>query len=519
MAEDWSLTEEDRKETVDRIRNNIATLGFTHGKSISEDQAARAAVAIEKKAYTVARVEARTTTGIRPHAETFKAYTRKLAQLVLDVARQDGAGQAASAGSNSQAEGLDLTGEREFLTRETAEEVLAPVLASGAAISKVKFSTKSFGSDAAGVAAKAIENVRGSLTDADMSDIIAGRPEDEALAALRIISGALAACALRALDLSDNALGEKGVRACAAAISGQAALQSLKFQNVGCSIKACQAVQELVKNAGQLRTFHFYNNMSDNEGAAAIAQVLARAPMMEDFRMGSSRVGAEGGIALAQGLAASQQLIKLDLRDNPMTSEVASALADTLRSQQQLRVLYLADTSLCDEGVTEVAEALAESAPDLEELDLSLNEITPDGASAVAACIARKNKLQKLTLRENELEDRGALTIARALAGLQALRAVDLCQNQIRRGGATALAKAVADKTALELLALDENEISESGIDAVKDILEDAGKLAALGPLDDNDADAAEDEDEDDGRDALDVEDELSAAMAKSGIK
>ena len=105
---------------------------------------------------------------------------------------------------------LDLTGSREFLTRESAEELLAPLLAPGAAFRRVRFSTKSFGAEAAEVrvcgqdaasfggggldaaaaaavptaapdtslqvAARALENVAGTLVDADMSDIIAGRP-------------------------------------------------------------------------------------------------------------------------------------------------------------------------------------------------------------------------------------------------------------------------------------------------------------------------------------------------------
>lgn len=45
--------------------------------------------------------------------------------------------------------------------------------------------------------------------------------EDEALQALRIISAALGRAKLRRLDLSDNALGEKGIRACAAAFQEQ----------------------------------------------------------------------------------------------------------------------------------------------------------------------------------------------------------------------------------------------------------------------------------------------------------
>lgn len=50
----------------------------------------------------------------------------------------------------------------------------------------------------------------------------AGRPESQALAALGIISEAVAAHGrLDGLNLSDNALGEKGVRAFAAGLSGQ----------------------------------------------------------------------------------------------------------------------------------------------------------------------------------------------------------------------------------------------------------------------------------------------------------
>lgn len=71
---------------------------------------------------------------------------------------------------------LDLTGSRDFLTKESAEEVLRPMLVPGSAIHKVKFSTKSFGRDAANVAATGIKNCKASLVDADISDVIAGRP-------------------------------------------------------------------------------------------------------------------------------------------------------------------------------------------------------------------------------------------------------------------------------------------------------------------------------------------------------
>lgn len=425
---------------------------------------------------------------------------RKLSELLLGFVAS-GAASRQKSSQVADATTLDLTGSREFLTYETAEELLAPMLAPGSKITAIKFSTKSFGVDAAEVAAKAIKNVAVTLTHADMSDIIAGRPEDEALAALRIISEALSSAKLKHVDLSDNALGEKGIRACAAAFSRQESLESIAFQNVGCSVHGCAAVEELLQRTASLKKLHLLNNMSGDEGAVSIAKVLSRSPAMEDFKMASSRVGAEGGTALAKALAASggSSLISLDIHDNPMTEAIAEHVGAVLQRHTALKRLNVNDTCLCDGGVAKIAEALIHGgAPALEELHMQLNEITAAGAQPLAAALSTKATLRVLDLKENELEDDGALCIARGIAGVTLLKVVDLCTNQIKRGGACAVAKAVANKEGLELLALDDNEISEAGIDALKDILDKCGKLGALGSLDENMPDEDEEE-EDDG--------------------
>lgn len=61
-----------------------------------------------------------------------------------------------------------------------------------------------------------------------------------------------------------------------------------------------------------------------------------------------------------------------------------------------------------DDGVEAVAEALGGTAPSLRELDFSGNEVTADGAAAVAACIKRKPHLEYLALEENEIGSAGA---------------------------------------------------------------------------------------------------------------
>ena len=423
----------------------------------------------------------------------------------------DGAVPGATTISEGDGTALDLTGSREFITKESAEELLAPMLAPDSKIKKIKFSTKSFGIEAAEVAAQAIRNVSATLIDADMSDIIAGRPENEALAALRIISEALSTARLLHLNLSDNALGEKGIRACAAAFQGQTTLESIAFQNVGCSVHGCAAVDEIMQSTTSLKRLHLLNNMSGDEGAVSIANVLARCPAMEDFKMASSRVGAEGGKALAKALTAGgSKLLILDIHDNPMTAEIAEELPHVFMKHLGLKRLNLNDTCLGDDGVGAVAVALgAGGAPVLEELEMELNEITVAGAELLAVALAAKTTLKKLNLSENELEDEGALAVARGIVGLSSLQVLNVCTNQIKRGGACALAKAVANMPELQLLALDDNEISESGIEALTSILRAAGKLAMLGSLEENCADEEDDEgSEDEGVEAMEEGDD-----------
>ncbi len=73
---EWSLTDEQRQETVHRVQTNISSIAFFRNAAIPEDIAEQAAIWCEKKAYTVAKVEARVTTGFRPNHETLKAYIR-----------------------------------------------------------------------------------------------------------------------------------------------------------------------------------------------------------------------------------------------------------------------------------------------------------------------------------------------------------------------------------------------------------------------------------------------------------
>ncbi|CAM9456405.1 unnamed protein product, partial [Discosporangium mesarthrocarpum] len=63
---------------------------------------------------------------------------------------------------------------------------------------------------------------------------------------------------------------------------------------------------------------------------------------------------------------------------------------------------------LQDSGVTAVANSLSRTAPGMKSLDFSGNDLTVEGAAAVALCAGGKLSLEYLGLEENEIGSAGA---------------------------------------------------------------------------------------------------------------
>jgi Ran GTPase-activating protein 1 len=404
---------------------------------------------------------------------------------------------------------LDISGgKRAFIEADEAKELLSPLTKPGNSYNRICFSNRSFGVDAANVAGPILESVKNQLTEVDISDFVAGRPEDEALDVMRIFSKALEGSVLRYLNISDNALGEKGVRAFSELLKSQENLEEFYVMNDGISEDAAKALSELIPSTEKLKVLHFHNNMTGDEGAMYVAEMVKRSPNLESFRCSATRIGSDGGVALSEALGTCTHLKKLDLRDNLFGVDAGIALSKTLPKLPELVELYLSDLNLENNGTVAIANALKQSAPQLEVLELAGNEINAKAAPALAECLTAMQSLKKLILAENELKDDGAVIIAKSLeVGHTDLKELDVSTNMFQRAGARCFARAVANKPGFMQLNINGNFISDEGIDEVKDILK-AGKnsLDVLGSLDENDPegepdDGDEEEDDEDAKD------------------
>lgn len=515
----WSIPQDQRDEVVQRACASLSAIAFFAGKAVVD--VAEQVRMLEQSSYAKAEMAASVTTGNRPHVEGVRMYTHVFSLELRDLLKQ---GAAGSMGGGKPAVAdvsgvFDLSsGTREVLNKERAETVLKPLLAAGASFVKVKLSGQSFGADSSEVAAAALANNAATLKDADLSDVIAGRPEAEALIALKKVLDGLMTTKLDSLDLSDNALGEKGVRAAGDLLKAQPGLKSLTFCNDGISKEAAAAIAEILPAPQNLQKLHFFNNMSGDEGAFAIANVLARSTSMQDFRMSSTRVMEKGGLALAQAIGAGSKLVKIDLKDNTLGEIGGKALAKVLRNHPNLKHVILSETAIGNKGAIALVKALSETAPHLEVLELACNDITTSGASKMAPFLMAMKRLTKVVLAENEINERGTLAIASALTASGApLQELDFYQCGVRRLGAQTLAKLASEK-GLRTLGLNGNMIPAEALEVIVEALGEE----VLGELDENDEDDDGDDEEDDDDDELeammdDDDDELEAMMG--GLK
>eukprot|EP00958_Prasinococcus_capsulatus_P001500 scaffold137_cov398-Prasinococcus_capsulatus_cf.AAC.22 len=275
------IGEEQRAILVHRISESLAMIPFhllRAGDSVSlltDEQARARAAQIDATAF--AEYERAVAAGAGS-AAAVRAYSKVAGEHILVALAACKRSSDSSAAEGPGVKVLDISaGSREFLTEERAKELFAPLEQGKDSTWRIKLGNKSFGLEAASLGASVLAAAKQRIVEADLSDIMAGRPEDEALQALTLLTDALEDSPLRLLDLSDNAFGEKGVRACTKLLKSLKTIEELAFQNNGISKEAAQAIAELVAPS-KLRRLHFFNNMTGDAGAEHLAKVSLFGP-------------------------------------------------------------------------------------------------------------------------------------------------------------------------------------------------------------------------------------------------
>ena len=104
-------------------------------------------------------------------------------------------------------------------------------------------------------------------------------------------------------------------------------------------------------------------------------------------------------------LSSCTNLQTLHFNYNNMTAEQLLPMVEAIRGHQQLKGLSLPSNRIGNVGCETLATLLADPNCNLLTLDLHNNEISEEGAIAIANSLTNKNKLKKLDLSRNQMGD------------------------------------------------------------------------------------------------------------------
>jgi cyclophilin family peptidyl-prolyl cis-trans isomerase/Ran GTPase-activating protein (RanGAP) involved in mRNA processing and transport len=304
------------------------------------------------------------------------------------------------------------------------------------------------------------------ILELDFSDIIASQSEADGLSTMKVLSDVFRNSNVSIIDLSNNAMGNKGITSCISLLS-LSSLESLQLCNNGLSGTSMDFIAEILVESNvcsHLKKLHFFNNMSGDRGCSAFARILRNCSgNLIDIRFSGTRAQRKGSWEVAQALVDLQRrengnIEHIDLGDNFLGIEGAKTLSCFFELCHDLKYLDLRDCLLENEGVGYICNSLNKTCRQLEFLDLSGNDLTKDATANITAFLRRSCTLKVFRAQENELGSAGVIHIVQSLRS--SLEELHLGFNDCGNQGARAIVEARKTLHGIRVLDLDGNKFS-----------------------------------------------------------
>ncbi|KPA80760.1 hypothetical protein ABB37_04213 [Leptomonas pyrrhocoris] len=209
---------------------------------------------------------------------------------------------------------------------------------------------------------------------------------------------------LTRVDLSWNKIGPNGTKCLARAYQrNPLCVYQLSANALGDEGTAhlCDA---LLRYGGRSQlTLNLYANEISYSGANAVGKLLAHTSVVQDVSLAGNTIGFKGVQALQQHL-----------------TDFAVLAACPLRA------LNLSDNWLGDEGAASVAAIIAADLPALERLDVSDNQISDVGCTAIVTAVLRNTHLSILNCENNRLGVKAVEAVVRLVHESATLKSLNL---------------------------------------------------------------------------------------------
>ncbi|XP_043115555.1 NACHT, LRR and PYD domains-containing protein 12-like isoform X2 [Puntigrus tetrazona] len=207
---------------------------------------------------------------------------------------------------------------------------------------------------------------------------------------------------LREVNLNFNNLQSSGVKLISAGLGNpHCKLETLGLWRCGLTHESCAALASaLNSNPSHLRKLDLSENNLGDEGVKLFSDGLKNPQCkLETMQLRFCNLSYKSCAVLASALRSNpSHLRELDLSENELGDDGVNLLSDGVRNTLcKLEILWLRDCDVSDEACAALTSALESNPSHLRELDLTKNKITDMGANLLSAIIFDPHyKLEKL---------------------------------------------------------------------------------------------------------------------------
>ncbi|XP_067114425.1 NLR family CARD domain-containing protein 3-like isoform X3 [Osmerus mordax] len=251
------------------------------------------------------------------------------------------------------------------------------------------------------------------------------------------LASALPSSDLTELDLSNNNLGDSGMKLLSAGLRNPLCkLETLRLSGCHITEEGCASLSSALNSTSFLRQLELSNNDLKD---AAIKQLSAGLgnPLckLETLRLSGCHIKEEGCASLASALKSNPVLRELHLSKcdlQILDMKVLSSLQENPLCK--LESLRLSDCQITEEGCASLGSALKSNPSLLRDLNLSNSDLTDSGMKLLSAGLGNPLcKLETLRLSGCHIKEEGCASLASALKSNPVLRELHLskCDLQI----------------------------------------------------------------------------------------